>query len=88
MNPSSHRKVDDDKISILDDDTQKALLCLLRLQRNIKLVDAAQWDSSVQNFLMKLSQFVDECKPTSFSIKVDNNGNPDVSFAWSTPDKK
>ena len=81
-------ETDNDKMSMLDNDTQKALLCLLRLQRNIKRVDAARWNSSVKNFLKELSDFVKKHKPTSFTIRVDGNGNLDVSFVWSTPDKK
>jgi len=76
------------KAAILDGDTQKNLLCLLRMQRNTKRVEAARWDSSVQDLLSTLSEFVNKHKPVGFTIRVDGDGNPDISLTWSNPDKK
>ena len=67
-------------MEVLSDKTQQDLISLLRLQKNIKRSSAAQWDPSVENFLSKLNKFVHEHNPSSFTISVDDKGNPDVSF--------
>jgi hemolysin activation/secretion protein len=70
-------------LKVLPDKAQQDLISLLRLQKNIKRSSTAQWDPSVENFLSKLSIFVQEHNPNSFTVSVDDKGNPDVSFTWS-----
>ncbi|MFC2014979.1 hypothetical protein ACFLUP_03195 [Chloroflexota bacterium] len=68
---------------VLSDATQQELHSLLKLQKNIKRIDAARWDASVKNFLASLSKFVEDHNPAGFTIGIDGKGNPEVSFSWS-----
>ena len=71
----------------LSEKAQKDLFSILKLQKNIRGIGAgstAQWEPSTQNLLKEVSEFVKEHAPTSFTLSVDDNGNPNVSFTWST----
>ncbi len=68
---------------ILTDQAKHDLHNLLKLQRSIKRIDATQWDSSIETFLDLLGDFVKKHEPSSYTIRTDENGNPDVSLTWS-----
>ena len=74
-------------MDLFSDKMRADLQDILRLQRNIKRIGAggtAQWDPATQNLLKKLGTFVNEYNNLTFTVRLDDNGNPNIDFTWTT----
>lgn len=72
----------------MSEQMQNDLLTISDLQRRIRqlAVSSSSYEPLMRNLLEKLGEFIAKHRPTSYTISVGAEGQPNASFTWSSGD--